>query len=99
MIEDDQTVTEMRTRILPAMRRPRSFMAPEEMRQLRLTVLRIPQHKLASMLIDPNTGKPVGESSIKNWEAGRRGVALWVARRVRDLAEAARRYDAKRSNE
>lgn len=94
MIEDDQTVQEMRGRDTPA---PRSFMTASEMRTVRATVLRVTQGKLAEQLIKPTTGAPVTASIVCRWELGERPVPLWAARRIRDLAEAARRYDAKRS--
>jgi DNA-binding transcriptional regulator YiaG len=94
MIEDDQTVQEMRGRDTPA---PRSFMTASEMRSIRATVLRVTQGKLAEQLIKPTTGEPVTTGMVSRWEIGERPVPLWAARRIRDLAEAARRYDARRA--
>lgn len=94
MIEDDQTVQEMR-----AAREPttvaRSFMAAAELRSLRETVLRVTQARLAAQLIKPEDGRPVSVETVSNWEHGRRAIPLWAARHIRDLAEAAKRYDAK----
>jgi hypothetical protein len=93
MIEDDQTVEEMRSRDVPA---PRSFMTAAELRVIRFQTLRVTQGKLAEQLIKPTTGQPITAGLISRWEAGVRPVPLWAARRIRDLAEAARRYDAKK---
>jgi hypothetical protein len=94
MIEDDKTIEEMRTDT-KQLRTPRSFMTIQELRTLRETVLRVTRQKLCEQLIRPETGRPLPLSTYAFWETGRRAVPLWAARRVRDLAEAARRYDLK----
>ena len=97
MIDDDQTVEEMRRE--PATTAPRSFMTPPELRTTRMNVLRVTQSRLSEQLIKPDTGLPVTTGTVCFWESGLRPIPLWAARRVRDLAEAARRYDAKRGTE
>lgn len=95
MIEDDETVESMRS--VKARRPKRSFMAPNELRLLRMT-MRVTQEGLAKQLLDPDDGLPLKQSTISQWESGTRGyvVPLWAARRIRELAECAQRYDAKR---
>jgi hypothetical protein len=73
----------------------RSFIGPGELVSLRTLVIRVPQTRLVEQLVDPCTGEPVTRNALSHWERGTRPVPLWVARRVRDLAEAARAYDAK----
>lgn len=92
MIEDDITVQSIRKT------RPqkRSFMAPSELRLLRSTVIKVSQEKLAAELIKPDDGLPVSQHRICNWETGVRRIPLWAARRVRELADVARKYDTKR---
>ncbi len=95
MIEDDATVSEMRG--VPRPKPPkRSFMTQEELRLLRLTVIKVAQGKLAEQLLKPEDGLPVKQSRISDWETGVRPIPLWAARRIRELAEAAKRYDFKR---
>lgn len=97
MIEDDKTVEEMRRETSAAT--PRSFMSASEFRLTRANVLRVTQSRLAEQLIKPDTGRPVATGTVSFWETGLRPIPLWVARRVRDLAEAARRYDTKKGVE
>jgi hypothetical protein len=97
MIEDDQTVEEMR--IPKARPESRSFMAAGELRLTRCTVLRVSQARLAEQLIDPSNGRPVSGPAVCLWETGRRPVPLWAARRIKDLAEAAKRYDLRKGGE
>ncbi len=95
MVEDDLTVEEMRKP--PANRRvKRSFMSPRDMVRLRTEIMRVTKKQLAEQLLNPSTGHPINRSSLTFWETGRRPVPLWVARRIKDLAEAAKAYDAKR---
>jgi len=70
-------------------------MLPTELRSLRTGVLRVTRLKLCDQLIRPENGKPLPLSTFSFWEDGKRPIPLWAARRVRELAEAARRYDAK----
>jgi DNA-binding transcriptional regulator YiaG len=91
MIEDDLTVQGIRK----VRRRKRSFMSASELRLLRNTVIKVTQAELGAELINPDEGLPVRQSQVCAWESGRR-VPLWAARRVRELAEAARKYDFKR---
>ena len=79
---------------VPADRKPRrSFMKPGEFAVLRQVVIRATQERVAEQLVDPDTGQPVTRNCLSAWERGARPVPLWAARRVRDLAEAARSYD------
>lgn len=94
MIEDDETVEGMRS--VKAKPPKRSFMAPNELRTLRTTVLRVTQKMLAEQMIHPDDGLPVAQVRISEWEGGTRCVPLWAARRIRELAECAKRYDMKR---
>lgn len=96
MIDDDETVREMRAAKTPPKPVPKTFMAASELRVLRATVLRVTQAKLAEQLIKPDDGRPATKGTVYLWEHGLRAVPLWAARRIRDLAEAARRYDARR---
>lgn len=96
MIEDDITVEEMRAEKPSG---TRSFMTFGELRLLRTQTLRVTQEKLAEQLIKPLDGTPVTTGMVSYWETGYRPIPLWVARRVRELAEAARRYDAKKGME
>ena len=76
-------------------RKPRrSFMGAGELVRLRLLVLRATQEQVAGELVDPCTGLPLTRNALSHYERGLRPVPLWVARRVRDLAEAARAFDA-----
>lgn len=92
MIEDDLTVQGIRK----GRRRKRSFMTPSELRLLRNTAIKVTQSQLASELINPDEGLPIKQSQVCAWETGARRVPLWAARRVRELAEVARKYDSKR---
>lgn len=99
MLEDDLTVIEMRSKTPRSRAVQRTFMEASELRLLRTTVMRVNQAKLADQLIRPDTGEPVKLATVGYWEQGRRPIPLWVARRVRDLAEVARRFDLKGEHE
>ena len=96
MIEDDQTVEEMRRAVPRERSAPKVFMTAMELRATRCNVLRVTQARLAEQLIDPDDGRPVSSPAISLWESSKRPIPLWVARRIRDLSEAARRYDTKK---
>lgn len=95
-MEDDQTVNDMR-RVDRKEPLRRSYMSPGELIGLRTHVLRVKQNRLIEQLINPSTGEPCTATAYSRWETGKRRIPLWVARRVRDLAEAAKAYDAKRT--
>lgn len=95
-MEDDATVEEMRKSTKPKPALKRSFMSPGELLNIRTVVLRVSQRKLGEQLLNPSNGQPCSVPQISYWETGSRAVPLWAARRIRDLAEAAKRYDAKR---
>jgi hypothetical protein len=88
--------TETAQRVPPERRIRHTFMTPGELVLLRRTVLRVPQDRVAEQLVDPSTGMPLTRNAVSHYETGLRPVPLWVARRIRDLADAARAYDAKR---
>ena len=90
----DNTIREMRQQASPGRQPRRSFMKHEEVRGLRLNVLRVTQVKLAEQLIDPSTGMPVSAHLVCKWERGERAVPLWAARHIAALAEAARAHDS-----
>lgn len=89
-LRDDPTVVEMRR---PDARRTISFMAPGELLHIRREVLLVPQARLCEQLIDPTDGEACSTTTLSRWERGSRPVPLWAARRIRDLAEAAKNYD------
>ena len=66
-----------------------SHMPPDEVRYIRKVVLGWSIPELADALIDPYTGEPVSLSALNKWSSGANPVPLWVARRLRDLAEKA----------
>jgi hypothetical protein len=88
----------MTNRVPPERKLRRSFVAPGELVSLRTLVIRVSQTRLVEALIDPCTGEPLTRNALSHYERGTRPVPLWVARRVRDLADAARAYDAKALN-
>jgi hypothetical protein len=67
----------------------RSFLKHEEFRRLRAGVLRITQTILARALISPDTGAPIGVSTVSRWEAGEFAIPLWAAKRIRQMVIAA----------
>lgn len=96
-MEDDQTVNEMRRVIEKERLRP-EFISSGELLSIRTQALRVPQSRVVEQLINPATGKPCTIAAYCRWEKGYRPAPLWVARRMRDLAEAAKKYDAKRTS-
>jgi hypothetical protein len=96
-MEDDQTINEMRMVREKETLRP-SFMSPGELLSIRTQVLRVPQGRVIEQLINPSTGSPCTVAAYCRWEKGHRPIPLWVARKMRDLEEAARKYDAKRTS-
>lgn len=91
-MDSEETVAEMR-----AVRQPtRSYMSAEDLSTIRKTVLRTTLANLAEQLIRPDTGRPVTTSALCRYANGTRPVPAWVAEQVLVLAEAARRYDARR---
>ena len=71
----------------------RTFLNHVEMKRIRVDILRCSQIALASQLLNPTTGQPVSTTSVSRWEKGIRPIPLWVARHVRLLQDAARKYD------
>ena len=99
MLEDDLTVIEMRSKP-PRSTPPRhTFMEASELRRIRVSVIRVERRMLAEQLIRPDTGEPVEATTIGSWERGKRPIPLWAARRIKDLAEVARRFDQKGRDE
>jgi hypothetical protein len=92
-MEDEKTVEEMRVKVKRVSSFRRSFMSPGELYSIRTKVLRVMLKTLSEQLVSPSTGEPCDASTLYRWEMGQRPVPLWVARRVRDLAEAAKKYD------
>lgn len=97
-MEDDQTVKEMR-RVRNKNIVKRSFMAPGELVNLRVHVLKVIQSRLCEQLINPSTGNPLTIAALSRWENGKVPVPLWAARLIRDLSEAARKYDSKKKEQ
>lgn len=64
-------------------------MRPSEFRRTREVVLHVKQESLAGKIINPSTGAPVSTATVCRWETGQRPIPLWVARRMRALANAA----------
>ena len=93
-MEDHLTVIEMRRQDSDRFDLRREFMSAGELVNLRTEVLRVTQDRLVEQLISPSTGVPIKRAAVSLWEKGRRPIPLWAARRIRNLAEAARRYDA-----
>ncbi len=94
-MEDDQTVLEMRKDKDKPSRLDKPFMAAGELYTLRTETIRTTQQRLCDQLVSPSTGETCSTSIMSLWEKGKRPIPLWVARKVRDLAECARRLDAK----
>jgi hypothetical protein len=88
-MEDDLTITEMRR----AEEKDLPFMTAGELLYLRTKVMRVTQARLCEQLISPSTGQPVSTSIFSLWEKGRRAIPLWVARRTREIGEAAKNHD------
>lgn len=92
MDSEETTIAEMR-----AVRQPsRSFMSAVDLNKIRTMVLRTTLKNLAQQLIRPDTGRPVTTSALCRYANGKRPIPSWVAEQVLILAEAARRYDARR---
>jgi hypothetical protein len=68
-------------------------MTPAEARNLRVGAIRATQQQIADQIVSPNTGEPVSGAWICRMERGQRSVPLWMARRLRRLAELARKHD------
>ena len=94
-MEDDLTVVEMRDKVQRKKPKKPAFMQAGELRVIRKTILRVTMVKLAEQLIRPDIGESLKWNTISFWENGHRPIPLWAARRIRDLAEVARRYDRK----
>ncbi len=93
-MEDDLTISEIRREEEPKL----PFMSSGELLHLRKEVLGRPgrpctQERLCKQLISPSTGESISQSVLSLWEKGKRPIPMWVARRVRALAEAAMKYD------
>lgn len=74
----------------------RSFMARGELIGIRKSILKVSQPRLCEKLINPSTGDKIMRNTLSGWEIGLRPVPLWAARRLRNLADAAKRYDARK---
>ena len=96
-MEDDQTVNEMR-RVVERENLKPEFISPGELFSIRTQALRVTQGRVVEQLINPSTGRPCTVAAYCRWEKGHRPIPLWVARKMRDLEEAARKYDAKRTS-
>lgn len=94
--EEDLLVKELRDK--PENVR-RSFMVAEELKRLRMVIFRITQEQLARQLINPSTGAHISTNLVSKWECSLRPVPLWAARKVRLLAEATKKHDAKKGLE
>jgi len=92
---DDLTIKELRKKEKKERPLRRSFMSAGEAKHIRTELLRITQKRLVEALISPIDGEPILVSLYSHWEKGSRPIPLWAARRMRDLAEAARSYDVK----
>lgn len=81
---------------IPAIKKPRrSFMKPGELVLLRRTVIKVSQARLVEQLVSPENGLPIAACTLSLYESGARPVPLWAARRIRELAQAARSYDSR----
>lgn len=89
---DEATVEEMRAERKPT----RSYMNAADLNSIRKLVLRTTLARLAEQLIRPDTGKPITTSALCKYTNGQRPVPAWVAEQVLLLAEAAKKYDARR---
>ena len=89
---DNETVTEMRAEREPN----RSYMSAADLNSIRTKVLRTTLAKLSQQLIRPDTGKPITTGTVCKYANGVRDIPMWVAEQVLLLAEAARKYDARR---
>jgi hypothetical protein len=92
MDNEEATLTEMRAERQPT----RSYMSAVDLRAIRTTVLRTTLARLAEQLIRPDTGSPITTSALCRYTNGTRPVPPWVAEQVLILAEAAKKYDARR---
>jgi hypothetical protein len=90
---DDQTIEELRRPAKEKVTLKKSFMSHGEMKHIRTDLLHVTQRRLCAALIDPSDGEPIQGPMYSYWESGKRSIPLWAARRMRDLAEAAKSYD------
>lgn len=91
-MDSEETIAEMRAERQPS----RSYMSAADLSTIRTEILRTTLKNLALQLIRPDTGRPVTTSALCRYANGTRPVPPWVAEQVLILAEAAKKYDARR---
>jgi hypothetical protein len=92
MNNEGETVQELRAPRAPT----RSYMSPLDLSELRTKILKTTLAKLAQQLIRPDTGRPITTSALCRYANGTRPIPQWVAEQVILLAEAAKKYDARK---